>query len=68
MDSQTVTMNALSANTVNEIAPRICEIRAIAGRCCPTVRDVATTQAVCGLISVEAGIYAHPAAGCGQHA
>ena len=42
-----MTMNALFPEPVNEITPRICEIRAIAGRCCPTVRDVAATQALC---------------------
>ena len=58
VDSQAVTMNALLPEPVNEIMRRVCEIKAIAGRCCPTVRDVAATRALCGLISVEVGIYA----------
>jgi len=51
-------MNALFKEGVNEIMRRIGEIRAIAGRCCPTVRDVAATQALCAPISKEVAIYA----------
>ena len=51
-------MNALLPELVNEIMRRIREMRAFPGRCCLTVRNVAATQALCGLISVEVGIYA----------
>ena len=51
-------MNALFEGAVNEIMRRIREMRAFPGRCCRTVRDVAATQALCALISVEVGIYA----------
>jgi hypothetical protein len=58
LDSQATSMNALCSETVNEIMRRICEIKAIAGRCCLTVRDVAATQALCAPISGEVAIYA----------
>jgi len=57
-DSQATSMNALSANTVNEIMLEIGWLRQLSGRCCPTVRNVAATQALCAPISREVAIYA----------
>jgi hypothetical protein len=54
-------MNAPFAGTVNEIMRSVSEIRAFPAHCCPTLRNMAATRALCALISVEVGIYPYPA-------
>jgi hypothetical protein len=58
LDSQATSMNALSQKLVNEIMRRICCAKRLSLPSGRKSRNVAATQAVCGLISGEVAIYA----------